>query len=187
MGATPPSPTAAELLPFREARKRVEAEAARLRPSGAEAVRLVRSRGRVLAEEIAADRDLPPFPRATRDGYAVRAADLERLPAELKVVGEIRAGAALDPSLGPIKPGCAAEIMTGAPVPAGADAVVMVEYTSRSGNQVKIERAVAAGENVVPTGSEARRGGVLLEPGTRMTPAAIAAAAAAGGHPFHRR
>jgi molybdopterin molybdotransferase len=175
-----PAQTAAELLPFREARKVVEAEAARLRPSGAEAVRLLRSQGRVLAEEVTADRDLPPFPRATRDGYALRAADLARLPAELKIIGEIRAGGALDPSLGPVAAGCAAEIMTGAPVPAGADAVVMVEYTSRQGDRVKVERTVAAGENVVPTGSEARKGDVLLARGTRMTPAAIAAAATAG-------
>lgn len=180
MKANPAIQTAAELLPFREARKRVEAEAARLRPSGAETLRLLRSQGRVLAEEVAADRDLPPFPRATRDGYAVRAADLARLPAELKVIGEIRAGGALEPSLVPLAAGCAAEIMTGAPVPAGADAVVMVEYTSRQGGRVAVERAVAAGENIVPTGSEARRGDVLLRCGTRMTPAAIAAAAAAG-------
>ena len=100
-----PAQTTAELLPFRDARKVVEAEAARLRPSGAEAVRLLRSQGRVLAEEVRADRDLPPFPRATRDGYAVRAADLARLPAELKIIGEIRAGSALDPSLGPVAPG----------------------------------------------------------------------------------
>lgn len=180
MKANPANQTAAELLPFRQARKLVEAEAARLRPAGAEAVPLVRGLGRVLADEVTADRDLPPFPRATRDGYAVRSADLARLPAELKVVGEIRAGGALDPSLIPLAPGCAAEIMTGAPVPAGADAVVMVEYTARRGNQVKIERGAVAGENVVPTGSEARRGDVLLPRGTRMTPAAIAAAAAAG-------
>ena len=180
MKANPAQPTAAELLPFRKARKRVEVEAAGLRPSGVEAVRLLRSQGRVLAEEVAADRDLPPFPRATRDGYALRSSDLARLPVELKVVGEIRAGGALDASLCPLAPGCAAEIMTGAPVPAGADAVVMVEYTSHSGDRVKIERAVAAGENVVPTGSEARRGDVLLARGTRMTPAAIAAAASAG-------
>ena len=180
MKANPANQTAAELLPFRQARKLVEAEASRLRPSGAEAVPLVSGLGRVLAEEVTADRDLPPFPRATRDGYALRSADLARLPAELKVIGEIRAGGALDPSLIPLAPGCAAEIMTGAPVPAGANAVVMVEYTARSGNQVKVERAVAAGENVVPTGSEAQRGDVLLARGTRMTPAAIAAAAAAG-------
>ena len=180
MKANPALTTAAELLPFRQARKLVEAEASRLRPSGAEAVPLVSGLGRVLAEEVTADRDLPPFPRATRDGYALRSADLARLPAELKVIGEIRAGGALDPSLIPLAPGCAAEIMTGAPVPAGANAVVMVEYTARSGNQVKVERAVAAGENVVPTGSEAQRGDVLLARGTRMTPAAIAAAAAAG-------
>lgn len=180
MKATSARQTAAELLPFRAARKLVEAEAARLRPPGAEAVPLLSSLGRVLAEEVTADRDLPPFPRATRDGYALRAADLARLPAELNVIGEIRAGSALDPKLGPLAAGCAAEIMTGAPVPAGADAVVMVEYTSRHGNQVKVERAVAAGENVVPTGSEARKGAVLLSPGARLTPAAIAAAAAAG-------
>ena len=180
MKANPAHPTAAELLPFREARKLAEAEAGRRRPAGAEAVRLLPSLGRVLAEEVAADRDLPPFPRATRDGYAVRAADLARLPAELKVIGEIRAGGSLDSSLGPLAGGCAAEIMTGAPVPAGADAVVMVEYTSRQGDRVRIERGAAAGENVVPTGSEARRGDVLLPRGTRMTPAAIAAAAAAG-------
>jgi molybdopterin molybdotransferase len=180
MKANPANQMAAGLLPFREARKLVEAEAARLRPTGAEAVRLLRSLGRVLAEEVAADRDQPPFPRATRDGYAVRAADLARLPAELKVIGEIRAGGTLDSSLGPLAAGCAAEIMTGAPVPAGADVVVMVEYTSRHGDQVKIERGAAAGENVVPRGSEARLGDVLLPRGTRMTPAAIAAAATAG-------
>ena len=180
MKSNPAKQTAAELLPFSVARKMVEVEAARLRPAGAETVRLLRSPGRVLAEEVTAERDLPPFPRATRDGYAVRAADLARLPAELRVVGEIRAGGALDPSLGPVAAGCAAEIMTGAPVPPGADAVVMVEYASRRGDRVTIERAVAAGENVVPRGSEARRGDVLLRRGTRMTPAAIAAAAAAG-------
>ena len=129
MKANPANQTAAGLLPFRAARKLVEAEAARLRSSGAEAVPLLRCLGRVLAQEVAADRDLPPFPRATRDGYALRAADLSKLPAELKVIGEIRAGGALDPSLSPLAPGCAAEIMTGAPVPEGADAVVMVEYT----------------------------------------------------------
>lgn len=180
MKAHPARPTAAELLPFREARKRVEAEAGRLRPSGAEAVPLGRSQGRVLAEEVKADRDQPPFARATRDGYAVRAADLAQLPAELKVIGEIRAGSALDPRLGPVAPGCAAEIMTGAPVPAGVDAVVMVEHSSRHGDQVTVERAVVAGENIVRRGSEAMQGEVLLPRGTRMTPAAIAAAAAAG-------
>jgi molybdopterin molybdotransferase len=180
MKANPANQTAAELLSFREARKVVEAEAALLRPTGTESVPLVRSLGRVLAKEVTADRDLPPFPRATRDGYALRAADLAKLPAELKVIGEIRAGGALDPKLVPLAAGCAAEIMTGAPVPAGADAIVMVEYTSRHDERVKVERAVAAGENIVPTGSEASKGQVLLARGTRMTTAAIAAAAAAG-------
>lgn len=180
MKTDPIHATAAELLPFREARKRVEAEAARLRPSGVEAVPLRRSQGRVLAEELKADRDLPPFARATRDGYVVRAADLAQLPADLKVIGEIRAGSALDPKLTPLAHGCAAEIMTGAPVPAGADAVVMVEHTWRRDDRVTIERSVAAGENIVRRGSEAMQGEVLLARGTRLTPVAIAAAAAAG-------
>lgn len=134
---------------------------------------------RVLAEAVVADRNFPPFPRATRDGYAVRAADLDRLPARLKVIGEIKAGAALGPTL-PIKPGQAAAIMTGAPVLPGADAIVMVEYTSQYADTVEITKGVSAGENIVPTGSEARRGSQLLAAGTRLDHAAIAVAASVG-------
>ena len=179
MAAQPePSP----LLSFEEARHLVEEHAARLRPHGKELLELLDCAGRVLAEPVVADRNFPPFPRATRDGYAVRAADLAQLPATLKVIGEIKAGVTAGeiPSLAA---GEAAAIMTGAPAPAGADAVVMVEYTSRQGEEVEITKAVAAGDNIVPVGSEAKRGERLLSPGMRMDHAAIAVAASAGrGH-----
>ncbi len=166
------------VLPFAEARHRVEAYAAQLRPAGAEPVGLLESCHRVLAEEIVADRDLPPFARATRDGYAVCAVDVAQVPARLNVVGEIRAGVA--PDALSLEPGQAAEIMTGAPLPAGADAVVMIEYTRRYGDAVEIARPAVAGENVVARGAEARRGQTLLRPGTRLTPAALALAATVG-------
>ena len=155
----------------------VEEHAQRLRPRGKELVELLDGAGSVLAEAIAADRDFPPFPRATRDGYAVRAADLAHLPTHLRVVGEIKAGASVELE---VSPGQAVSIMTGAPVPAGADAVVMVEYTARHGDQVEISKGVTAGENVVPTGAEAKRGSRLLSPGVRLDHAAIAVAASVG-------
>lgn len=166
------------LLTFREARRVVEEQAGSLRPGPAELAPLLRSRGRVLAEGIVADRDFPPFPRATRDGYAVRAADSAAVPATLKVIGEVRAGTSLAGA--PLAVGEATEIMTGAPVPAGADAVVMVEYTVRQGARVEVQRTVTAGENVVATGSEARAGQLLLPRGTRMGFAEIAVAAGVG-------
>jgi len=167
-------------LSFEEARHLVEEHAARLRPRGKELLDLLDSAGRILAESVAADRDFPPFPRTTRDGYAVRAADLARLPATLEVIGEIKAGAALEKSAIKLEPGQAAAIMTGAPAPPGADAVVMVEYTSPQGDQVQITKAVVAGENIVAAGSEAKRGDRLLSPGVRLDHAAIAVAASAG-------
>src|SRR5712692_8326146 len=90
--------------------------------------------GRVLAEEITADRDYPPFARSARDGFAVRAADL---PGELRVIGEVRAGEVFR---GRVEAGQAVEIMTGAPLPSGADAVVMIEHTERSGDVIRTER-----------------------------------------------
>jgi molybdopterin molybdotransferase len=168
----------APLPSFEQARRLVEEHARSLRPGPPEVVDLRQARGRVLAESLVADRDFPPFPRATRDGYAVRAADLARLPATLRVVGEIRAGVA--PSLPPLAAGQAVEIMTGAPVPAGADSVVMVEYTSRQGASVAVEKAVAPGENVVPTGVEARQGATVAAAGMRLDAVAIALAAAVG-------
>ena len=133
--------------------------------------------GRVLAEAIYADRDSPPVSRSVRDGFAVRASDL---PGELFIVGEVRAGETFAESL---DPGQAIEIMTGAPLPPGADSVIMVEHATVNGEKVRYERAVRVGENVNPKGSEARSHDLLLDVGARLGPAQIALIAMAG----HRR
>jgi len=148
--------------------------------SGTESVDLVWAAGRVLAEPVAADRDLPPFPRSTRDGYAVRSSDLSKLPGALEVIAEIKAGARLDEIPPSIASGQVASIMTGAPVPDGADAVVMVEYTRPQGARVEVAKGVAPGENIVPRGAEARAGAPLLERGLLLNEAAIALAASVG-------
>src|SRR5271167_4888996 len=145
-------PAPDRVLNFEDARHTVEEHAAQLRPHGKELVELIDSAGQVLAEAVSADRNFPPFPRATRDGYAVRAADLAKLPARLEVIAEIKAGAAPD-AIPRIESGQAAAIMTGAPAPPGSDAVVMVEYTSRDGEQVTISKGIAAGDNIVPVAS----------------------------------
>jgi molybdopterin molybdotransferase len=171
------APTSAGVVTFEQARHVVEEHAATLHPRGKELVELLDSQGQILAEPVLADRNFPPFPRATRDGYAVRAADLEKLPATLEVIGEIKAGAA---AAFKVEPGQAAAIMTGAPAPPGCDAVVMVEYTSRDRDQVTITKGIAAGDNIVPIASEAKRGDRLLSPGVRLDHAAIAVAASVG-------
>ena len=173
----PSGDASGKTLSFEDARHTVEEHASHLRPRGKELLELLDAVGLVLAEPVFADRNLPPFPRATRDGYAVRTADLAHPPATLQVVGEIKAGANTSIEL---ESGQAAAIMTGAPAPPGADSVVMVEYTSRTGDRVEIMKAVAAGDNIVPTGSEARRGERLLSPGTRLDHAAIAVASSVG-------
>jgi molybdopterin molybdotransferase len=136
------------------------------------------SLGMVLAEPVRADRDQPPFPRSTRDGFACRAADVAAgLP--LTVIGLIRAGEA-GPSA--ISAGETVEIMTGAPVPEGADCVVMVEHVEQNGNTLSLAhgRSIASGENIVPRGAEARAGEVIVPRGTRISAAQVAAAAACG-------
>jgi len=110
----------------------------------------------------------------------VRAADVAAVPAQLRCVGEIKAGASVEDSAIAVRAGEAAEIMTGAPVPNGADAVVMVEHTERSGEAVIVQRAVAAGENVVAMGAEARRGATMVARGTRVNHTLVAIAAAIG-------
>src|ERR1700682_3141421 len=146
------------VLSFEDARRLVEQHAAQAVPGTEETLALLDTPGRVLAEPISADRDIPPFPRATRDGYAVRSADLATVPTRLKVIGEIKAG----PPPGQLPPvlnrGQAFSIMTGAPVPQGADAVVMVEYTSQQSDSVEIKRGVTSGENIVTQGAEAKCG-----------------------------
>ncbi len=130
--------------------------------------------GRVLAETISSDRDYPPFDRSARDGFAIRASDV---PGSLRVVGEIRAGANPSTSVGA---GEAIEIMTGAPMPVGADTVVMVEHTTREGDHVIVDRTAKAGDNFTPRGTEARRGATLLESGRRLGYAEIAVLAMVG-------
>ncbi len=169
------------ILSFEEARHLVEHHAAALHPRGKELVDLLEgtSAGQVLAEPVLADRHFPPFPRAMRDGYAVRAADLSQLPATLDVIAEIKAGAS-NKDIPVLQPGQAATIMTGATAPPGADAVVMVEHTTHQGKCVQITKGVAAGDNIAPVGSEAKRGERLLSPGLRLDYPAIAVAAATG-------
>jgi molybdopterin molybdotransferase len=164
---------------FEDARHVVEEHASRLKPRGRELLGLLDAAGRVLAEEIHADRDFPPFPRATRDGYAVRATDVEATPVTLDVVGEVKAGAVTSPGAH-LANGQAVAIMTGAAVPEGADSVVMLEHTLRTGDQVRIERPVAASENIVAAGAEGKKGEQLLSTGTRLDYAGIALAAAVG-------
>jgi molybdopterin molybdotransferase len=165
---------------FAEAREAVEEYAAKLSPTQTEMLSLLDALGLVLAEDLRADRDFPPFPRSTRDGYAVRSNDVAHVPARLRLAGEIRAGASIEESGLNIGNGEAAEIMTGAPVPCGADAVVMVEYADRSDGSVTVRRAVQAGENIVPAGSEAIQGSLMVGRGTRVTHTTVAVAAATG-------
>lgn len=133
--------------------------------------------GRVLAEDVLADRDYPPFHRATRDGYAVRAGDLKALPASLECLGEIRAG---EYFAGKVGPGQCVQIMTGAPLPSGADAVVMLEHTRHLGAQVEILRVVGTYDNVVRQGSEAATGSRVLPRGRRLGPADLGLLATVG-------
>lgn len=144
-----------------------------------ERVSLLESRGRVLAEDIVADRDQPGFDRSTRDGFAVRATNW--LPgARLTVVGQVRAGEVWTGSA--LADGDAIQIMTGAPLPAGANAVVMVEHVIRRAGQISPadSREITDGENVVPRGAEAKQGAVVLPAGTVLGAAGIALAATCG-------
>jgi molybdopterin molybdotransferase len=142
-----------------------------------ERVGLEASEGRVLAEAVLAERDQPAFDRATRDGFAVRAVDVGKA---LKVVGQVRAGESW--SGADVGEGEAVEIMTGAPMPRGADAVVMVEHVSHVDGElwVEAERTLRPGENVGPRGAEARAGDSLLPVGRAIGAAEVAVAVSCG-------
>lgn len=143
-----------------------------------ETVPLAQAEGRILRAPVASDRDLPPFNRAAMDGFAVRSADTVAAGAKLHVAGEVRAGMWPDRE---VRPGEAFRIMTGAPVPQGADAVIQVERTKLDGPaDVFIETSVAAGQNIVPKGSEATQGAVLLDEGVRIGGAQLAVMASVG-------
>ena len=139
-----------------------------------EEVPLAAASGRVLAADAAADRDSPAVARSVRDGYAVRAADL---PGKLEMIGEVRAG---ERFAGVLAAGQAVEIMTGAPIPSGADAVVMIEHTRREGSRVVIDRAADAWQFINPRGCEAAEHEVLLHAGKRLDYTDIALLAAVG-------
>jgi len=132
--------------------------------------------GLVLAQEVRTDREYPPFDRSTRDGYAVRAKEVVA-GGTLKCVGEIKAGDTVREGLAP---GACVQIMTGAAVPAGADAVVMIEHTQRQGDVVRFERAAQTGQSVVLRGSEAAAGQTILISGMRLGYAELALAAQVG-------
>jgi molybdopterin molybdotransferase len=145
--------------------------------TGTEVLALEAAEGRVLAESVRAERDQPPFDRATRDGFALRASDIG---VALRVVGQVRAGERWSgPAVGV---GEAVEIMTGAPLPEGADAVVMVEHTALEKEMLWVEagRSLKRGENVVERGAEARTGAGLLPVGRLIGAAEVAVAASCG-------
>jgi len=171
----------ASVLPFEQARASVEDYARSIvPPTTTESVSLLETLSRVLVDPVVADRDLPAFDRSTRDGFAVRAADVAKVPVKLHCVAELKAGDSHEKFARALAAGECVEIMTGAAVPQGADAVVMVEYTSRNGEQVEITRTIAKGENVVARAAEATKGQVLLERGTRVNHAVVALAATTG-------
>lgn len=166
------------VLKFHQARATVYQKLRQSPPAPSrETVPLLESRGCVLAESVLADRDFPPFARATRDGFALRQADVASPPVRLRIIGQVKAGESYS---GLIGSGECVEIMTGAPVPDGANAVVMVEHTTVDGEWVEVGRSLLPGENVVARGSEARQGIHLLDPGCRIGYAEVAVMAAVG-------
>jgi len=180
IGAMPSDSAPSLVLSFAEASSVIREHAAQWaagRAIAEEVVPLTSAAGRVLAEPVFADRDQPPFDRSTRDGFACRAAELMTQP--LRVTGMVRAG---EIWADPLEPGAAVEIMTGAPLPSGADCVVMIEHTQRDGSSLRLAggRRLLHGENVVPAASEAAKGELLLPPGTRIGARHIAIAASCG-------
>jgi len=134
------------------------------------------ARGYVLAEDLKSDRDYPPFHRATRDGYAVRASEA-LAGASLRCIGEIKAG---DSDEHALPQRSCIQIMTGAPVPPDADAIVMIEHTRREGHTVHFQQNAKTGQNIVPKGSEGTAGKILLRQGTRLGYAELGLAAQIG-------
>jgi molybdopterin molybdotransferase len=138
---------------------------------GAESVKLDRSLGRVLAVDIRANRDIPPYDVSAMDGYAVRSADLANVPATLAIIEDIKAG---DMPARTVQAGQCARIMTGAPVPEGADAVIRVEDTQTlSEYSVQINRSARSGHDVRARGESMRNGDAVLTAGTGITPGVI--------------
>ena len=165
------------MLSYEQARNTVIEEIGKKRgPRATGVVSVWDGPGLVLAQEVRTDREYPPFDRSTRDGYAVRSKEAAA-GAKLKCVGEIKAGDTVREALAA---GTYLQIMTGAAVPAGADAVVMIEHTTREGDLVRLERAAQPRQNIVPRGSEAAAAQTILTPGMRLGYAELALAAQVG-------
>jgi molybdopterin molybdotransferase len=146
-----------------------------LEPLGAERVPLERCLGRVLAEDLAARLTQPPFDASAMDGFAVRAEDVAALPATLRLIGEAAAGSGFQ---GQVRQGEAVRIFTGAPVPDGADCIVIQEDTDRRGDRVIVKEGAAAGRYVRPAGLDFREGATGLKAGRRLTARDVGLAAA---------
>jgi len=183
----PERPNPPDLLPFEEARARV---LERVRPLAARQVPLGDALGCVLAEDVQADEDLPPFANSAMDGFAVRSADLdgagEGSPVTLRVVGEVFAGTGRLPS---VTPGTAVRIMTGGALPPGADAVVPVEQATVEGDHVLVRSQVGERAFVREAGGDVRASTVVLERGRVVDPAAVGMLASVGRRlvPVHPR
>src|ERR1700733_9590674 len=170
------------MLSVDEARAKViEVVTARACPLKTETIELAHdpsgALGRVLVENVVADRNYPPFNRSIRDGFAVRAADAAQPGAKLRLVGESRAGVAFNGTVGL---GECVRILTGAPVPRGANAVVMQEHAREDGDLIILDRAAKPGLHFVPAGAEARIGEVVVAGGARFGYAELAMAAEVG-------
>ena len=142
-------------------------------PLGLEKVSLLEALGRVLGEDIIAERDNPPWDNSAMDGFALRWEDIKQehaitKPVELKVIEDVPAGTVATKTVGP---GEAIRIMTGAPVPKGADTVVKVEETESSGDAVRIFKALERGANVRPQGEDVKKGDTIIAKGTQIRPA----------------
>jgi len=167
-------------LPVAEALERIQAHGTPLPPATCTPSEAL---GRILGESVDAAATLPPFDNSAMDGYAVRAEDIRgasaNRPVRLRVIAAAPAGAPTERS---VEPGTAIRIMTGAPVPTGADSVVRVEHTDREAGEgvVEIRLDGDAGRNIRPAGRDFREGDRLLEAGSRMTPSAVGLATAGG-------
>src|SRR5438552_13287504 len=163
------------MIPVSEAVKIVLANTA---PLPVESIALTDTMGRILSEDVVADTDLPPFDRAQMDGYAVRAEDVANAPARLRIAGESAAGAGWHHEM---NSGEAVRIMTGAPVPKGADAVQQVELTREDGSEtVEIFESVSSGRSIVRQASEIKAGETVLRAGEEINAAMIATLASFG-------
>jgi molybdenum cofactor synthesis domain-containing protein len=168
-----------DVLPLDEALKRIAAVATAVERE--ESVALADAAGRVLAADVPAPFDVPGFDRSAMDGYAVRTADVvsasEDAPVWLTLAGRARPGAAFGAE---VAPGSCVDTATGAPIPAGADAMVMVERTVREGARVRFTRPAGVGDHVSPRANDVREGVVVLRAGDVLTPARIGVAASFG-------